>query len=178
MYDESKDEDDLEEIIFEDPHAEDLGDLELQDMKSQIGNLEKKINVANEKLGLTRKNIQLLTTTIKVEQKEDFKKLVEQVEEERKGEAVSTTEIPEEEGDEDVDTDDEDLAHYLEEKDSGSEDEAVEQLNPVEASVIKLKDKISLLKNRCEAGLGYDLTEKMYKIALKANRENQSSDRT
>lgn len=34
MYDESKDEDDLEEIIFEDPHAEDLGDLELQDMKS------------------------------------------------------------------------------------------------------------------------------------------------
>lgn len=91
---------------------------------------------------------------------------------------MSTTEIPEEEGDEDVDTDDEDLAHYLEEKDSGSEDEAVEQLNPVEASVIKLKDKISLLKNRCEAGLGYDLTEKMYKIALKANRENQSSDRT
>jgi hypothetical protein len=56
MYDESKDEDDLEDI-FEDPNAEDLGDLELQEMKNQIGNIEKKINQANEKLGLTRKNI-------------------------------------------------------------------------------------------------------------------------
>jgi hypothetical protein len=36
-------------------------------MKNQIGNIEKKINSANERLGLTRKNIQLLTTTIKVE---------------------------------------------------------------------------------------------------------------
>lgn len=67
MYDESKDEDDLEDI-FEEPNAEDLGDLELQEMKSHIGNLEKKINAVNEKLGLTKWNIQLLTTTIKVEQ--------------------------------------------------------------------------------------------------------------
>lgn len=67
MYDESKDEDDLEDI-FEEPNAEDLGDLELQEMKSHIGNLEKKINAVNEKLGMTKRNIQLLTTTIKVEQ--------------------------------------------------------------------------------------------------------------
>lgn len=122
MYDESKDEDDLEDI-FEEPNAEDLGDLELQEMKSHIGNLEKKINAVNEKLGLTKRNIQLLTTTIKVEQQEDFKKIVEQVEEEKREDSGLIKE-EQNEGEDDVDSDDEALAMYLDEnKDSGSDDE-------------------------------------------------------
>lgn len=122
MYDESKDEDDLEDI-FEEPNAEDLGDLELQEMKSHIGNLEKKINAVNEKLGMTKRNIQLLTTTIKVEQQEDFKKIVEQVEEEKREDSGLIKE-EQNEGEDDVDSDDEALAMYLDEnKDSGSDDE-------------------------------------------------------
>lgn len=52
MYDDAKDDDDLEEI-WEDINAEDSGDAELMEMKHAIGNLEKKINAATEKLNQT-----------------------------------------------------------------------------------------------------------------------------
>lgn len=56
MYENAKDDDDLEEIA-EDINEEDSGDLELQEMKNQIGKIDQKINYCNERLGLTKKNI-------------------------------------------------------------------------------------------------------------------------
>jgi hypothetical protein len=44
--------------------------------------------------------------------------------------------------------------------------------------VIKLKDKIGLLKNRCEAGLGFDLSEKLYKLVKNNREKNIKADKT
>lgn len=70
------------------------------------------------------------------------------------------------EPEEDDDTDDEAIAMYLEQDDESDDDEEVTQetRNPHEETLIKLKDKISLLKYRCEAGLGITLAEKSYKM--------------
>ena len=58
-------------------------------------------------------------------------------------------------GEEEKEDSDEELAGFLEGDES--EEEPVEEKSPKEEAIIKLKDKISLLKHRCESGLGYSL---------------------
>lgn len=147
MYEDAKDDDDLEQIV-EDAIAEEAGEQEeLDSLKKEISSIDNNIKMKQEKLGTTQRNIQLLTRTIKVETTQQPEELKEQ-----------------ETNDED-NSDDEELAQYFEnQNDSEDEEETQEVIDPKEETLIKLKDKISLLRYRIEAGLGTTLSEKAYKL--------------
>ena len=75
------------------------------------------------------------------------------------------------------DSSDDDITAYLE-NDNDESDEDEEERSPYDETMVKLKDKISLLKFRCENGLGANLFEQAYKL-VKDNREkNVSAERT
>ena len=120
-------------------------------MKNQVKDIDLKIQQKQERLGTTQKNIQLLTKTIKVEHRA-------QPIEEQKIENI----------DED-NSDDEELAQYLEDHPS-SDEEPEEVFDPKEEAIIKLKDKIAQYRCRVETGLGTTLSEKAYKL-VKHNRD-------
>lgn len=78
-----------------------------------------------------------------------------------------------------MESDDEALAMYLDQdKSSGSDEDPSDQHNPYEETLIKLKDKIGLLKYRCEAGLGFSLTEKAYKLVKNNWDKSITADKT
>jgi len=71
------------------------------------------------------------------------------------------------------DSSDDGLDAFMHE-DHESEEEPVEERSPKEESIIKLKDKISLLRHRCESGLGSLLFEQVYAI-IKENKDSKVS---
>lgn len=78
--------------------------------------------------------------------------------------------------------DEEKIANYLENQDEESEEETDDLYKAFEENktLVKLDDKIKLLKHRCEAGLGYSLYEKAYKLITnfsKSESKTSSSDK-
>ena len=65
-----------------------------------------------------------------------------------------------------IDSENEEIAHYFENQDEDSEEETDDLYKAFEENktLVKIQDKIKLLRHRCEAGLGYTLCEKAYKL--------------
>lgn len=76
---------------------------------------------------------------------------------------IEEQKLDENPNEDDEDLSDEELAQYLEEQPS-SDEEKQEVIDPKEETLIKIKDKISLLRCRLESGLGTSLSEKAYKL--------------
>ena len=85
---------------------------------------------------------------------------------------TQTALLPEPEADA-GDSSDDGLDAFMHE-DHESEEEPIEERSPKEEAVIKLKDKISLLRHRCESGLGNLLFEQVFKI-IKDNKDSKVS---
>ena len=159
LYDQPEDDDHDEEHlerIEEDIEAEDEEDKEL---KENIKAIDQQIKKKKIKLEETQKQMQSLT--LQFDQKESSE--IDSEDSPVKNKAVS----------EHNDSSEEDLAQYLEENEEDEEDEEqAEVYKKFEENkiVVKIMDKIKMLKHRCEAALGYTLFEKAYKL-IKKNSE-------
>lgn len=164
--DEVDDDDDELEGIEEDPRGEDHGDEELAMIKNQINMINDEIGEKKDVLGQSQSVIEQLTMTLRYEQTQKIEPLEETKEEEEEGEEDSES--------------DEELTQYLQDDDGSDDDDLPEEeeRNPYEETLIKLKDKIGLLKHRCESGLGIILFEKAYKLVRTNREKNVSSEKT
>ena len=128
--------------------------------------INNEIGEKRDVLGESQSVIDTLTMTLRYDQTQK----IETLEEEK----------VEDEGEEDSESDEE-LAQYLEDNDNSDDDDddypEEEERNPYEETLIKLKDKIGLLKHRCESGLGITLFGEAYKL-VKRNREKEVSSET
>ena len=142
------------ESIIEEIDAEDEEDKE---MREKIKGIEKNIQEKKNKLEETQRYISEITTKINQNQiKDTDEKGIES--EKTKDDDI----IKEEDHQEEVNSDDdEDLAQYLENHDNedNDEDETDDVYKNFEENItlVKLRDKIKLLKHRWEASLGYTL---------------------
>ena len=79
--------------------------------------------------------------------------------------------------DDESDSSDDDYIADLE-PDNDESDEDEEERSPYDKTMVKLKDKISLLKFRCNNGLGMSLFEQSNKLVKENREKNVSAERT
>lgn len=159
--------DEFLESIIEDVDAEDEEDREF---KENIKAIDKKIQEKKIKLEETQRQMQELTLNhhprpSKVEIKRNESKEFPKTEK-----TIESSTIKEGEGnnEEESSEDEEELAQYLEEQDDDEEEPGqVYKAFEENQTLVKLHDKIKMLKHRCEAALGYTLFEKAYKLIKK-----------
>lgn len=149
--------DELLESIIEDVDAENEED---KDFKEKIIAIDMRIKEKQVKLAETQKQMQKITFTI----------------DKSKPETPPQDIAVKEEDKDDSDSDDEELAHLLEDNDDEEDEEPTHVYKAFEENrvLVKLRDKIKMLKHRCEAALGFNLFEKAYKL-IKRNEEGLRS---
>lgn len=171
LYDKPVD-DDVDDGYLESIIEEDNEDEEDKDFRENLKGIDKIIQEKRNKLEETQREIQEIT--VNINQKMDV--LEEEVEDFPNTTTAKPSEaIKEEEDQEEVNSEDEeDLAQYLEDQDDEDEEEETDEVYTKfeeNQALVKLRDKIKMLRHRCEAGLGYTLFEKAYKL-IKANSKN------
>ena len=142
------------ESIIEDADAEDEEDKEFRD---NVKVIESNIPEKKKKLEETQRYISEITTKI------NQNNVPEISTEDKVGiikvDKVKNEEIKEENQEEINSEDEEDLAQYLENHDDEEDEQTDEKYKEFEENItiVKLRDKIKLLKHRWEASLGYTL---------------------
>ena len=162
--------------IIEEVEAEDEEDKE---MREKIKLIENNIHEKKSKLEQTQKYISEITTKINQNQ---IKEVNTEIKDSTSEKEEENDAIKEEEKDEVNSDDDEDLAQYLENLENDDTDGEEEKTDEVykkfeeNITLVKLRDKIKLLRYRWEASLGYTLFEKAYKL-IKNNAASPNGEK-
>ena len=158
------------EFISEEIQAEDFGDDMLNQMKQEIDSINQRINSKTNELGTSHFRIDELTKTLNAQFDDTLER---NVSEETKSPEKDVFENSDESDSMDV----EELENILMDNASEDEDEEEEEQQDRKPDLLReaharLKDKISLLRHKVETVLGFDMSEKIFKL-IKNHREKK-----